>query len=1725
MNDLKSHNPSSTELQPLLVEWNDTGTDYPHNTSIHELFEAQAEQNPGDTAVVFEDNKLTYAELNRRANQLAHYLQTQGIGPDVPVAILVERSCEMVVGWLGILKAGGAYVPMDPLYPGQRLALMLKDSKTPVLLTMEPMKDRLPEYQGRILSLDSDADEFEGEPGTNPSVKVSANNLAYVIYTSGSTGEPKGVAVPHRAVNRLVCNTDYLQVEASDRVAQASNASFDAATFEIWGALLHGAQLIGIAREKTLIPKDFADFLDRQRITVMFITTALFNQMAREVPGAFRGLRALLFGGEAVDPGWVRQVLNNDPPQRLLHVYGPTETTTFATWYEVKEVPEGALTVPIGSPIANAQAYILDQDLQPVSVGDPGELYLGGDGLARGYLNEPELTAERFIPDPFGNGRESRFYRTGDTVRYLSNGSIEFLGRIDDQVKLHGFRIEPGEIEAILSLHPGVNETVVAVREDERSEKRLVAYLVLAEQQQLSRADLRNYLKERLPDYMLPHAFMVLDNFPLTPNGKVDRRVLPIPDWHKRDVDLDFVPPSTPIEEILAGIYVEVLGLERVGINDSFYELGGHSLNATQIVSRIRDLLDVELPLQSVFEIPIVSDLAMLLQEKIRGPHKVQTTSINRAPRNEALPLSFSQERVWFIQHLDKENRAYNFQAIFEFKGILDVKALEKSHGEVVRRHEILRTTFPLVNGRPIQLIHETMPVMLPVVDLQDLDDNARETQLHQLINKEFSRRFDVVQLPLVRWMLFKVNAKRHVMTHIEHHLIHDGWSFNVFLGELFEIYHAFSEGKTSPLSDPTIQFADFAYWQRQWMEGKEAEKQLAYWQKQLAGSPPVLELPYDHPRPAKQGFKGAVLRSELPEDLCRRLKEFSQKERVTLFMTTLAGLVALLYRYSGQDDICVGTGMAGRRWRETENLLGMIINNVVLRTDVSSNPSIRELIRQVRTVILDAAENQDLPFDTVVRAVQPERSLGHNPLFQVMFDFHDAPMPNIELPGLEGNLQLGLNNGSAKFDMTIILIPHSAQRFGEPQEAMPEIFTIVWEYDTDLFERATIARMIHHYQMILEGIAANPEQRISDLSLLTEAERQQLLVEWNDTSTDYPRNQCTHQLFEAQVEQYPKVIAVTFDKERLTYSELNRRANQLAHHLRDQGVGPDVLVGICMERSIETIVGLLGILKAGGAYVPLDPEYPKERLTFMLADTRVPVLLSQAKLLEGLPEHGAKVVCLDSDWDIIVRESGENLPCTATPDSLAYVIYTSGSTGRPKGICIPHRGVNRLVFNTNYVNLTPSDRIAQASNCSFDAATFEIWGALLHGARIVGITKDVMLLPRDFAAQISDRKISAMFLTTALFNQLAREVPQAFQSVEHLLFGGEAVDPGSVREVLNHDPPSRLLHVYGPTESTTFTSWFLVEGVAEGSTTVPIGIPIANTQLYVLDSHFQPVPVGVPGELYIGGDGLARNYLNRPQLTAERFIPNPFSDEPGERLYKTGDRVRYLPDGNIEFLDRLDDQVKIRGFRIELGEIESVLGHHPALREAVVMAQEDIPGDPSVPLRIGKSLVAYVVSNQETVPSISELRSFLKEKLPDYMIPSAFVFLDALPITPNGKVDRRALPVPDGTRPEMEGRYVAPRTPEEEVLAGIWSEMLGVKKVGIHDNFFELGGHSLIATQIISRLRDAFRVELQLHHFFETLTIAGLSESIEKAKNSGSKLQAPAISPISRKARTRLPE
>ncbi|MFN6500838.1 MAG: non-ribosomal peptide synthetase [Nostoc sp. DedQUE01] len=1057
-------------------------------------------------------------------------------------------------------------------------------------------------------------------------------------------------------------------------------------------------------------------------------------------------------------------------------------------------------------------------------------------------------------------------------------------------------------------------------------------------------------------------------------------------------------------------------------------------------------------------------------------------------------PVSFAQQRLWFLDQLIPNNTIYNVPTVIRLTGSLNLTALEQTFNEIVRRHEILRTTFIVLDGQPLQAIAPSLTIPISVLDLQLLPDGKGELQARRIITAEIEHPFNLSSGPLLRVKLLVLSKTEHILLLNMHHIICDDWSIGVLIRELGMLYTAFAQNQTPFLSELPLQYADFAHWQREWLQGEVLQTQLTYWQQQLNGIS-MLHLPTDKPRPAIQSYQGATQFFELPKKLTDALEKLSQEEGTTFFMTLLAAFKTLLYRYTYQEDIAVGSPIANRNRSEIEGLIGFFVNSLVLRSNLSGNPTFRELLDRVREVTLEAYNQQDLPFDKLVEGLHPERKLSHHLLFQVVFSLQNSPMSALELPGLVPSF-MNIDLKKTRFDLELHLWKCSddfRSLWGANWEYSEGLRGVI-VYNTDVFEQATISRMLEHFKTLLSAIVANPEQQIANLPLLSEAELHQVLVEWNNTQADYPQDKCIHQLFEEKVQQYPDSIAVNFANEQLTYQDLNTCSNKLAHHLQKIGVGSEVLVGICISQSIEMIIGLLGILKAGGAYVPLDPSYPQERLNFMLEDAQVSVLLTQENLLKHFEGFSNPIISIDKDWKIITQEKEDNLKSDLNSDNLAYIIYTSGSTGKPKGVAVPHKAVNRLVCNTNYIKLSPSDKIAQASNASFDAATFEIWGALLNGAQLVMISKDVTISPHELALQLREKSINVLFLTTALFQQIVRDVPQAFATLKYFLFGGETVNTRWIKKILESGAPKHLIHVYGPTENTTFSSYYCVDELPS-AISLPIGRPITNTQIYILDTYLQPVPIGVTGELYIGGEGLAREYLNRTELTAKNFITHPFSKKPQARLYKTGDLARYLPDGNIEFLGRIDNQVKIRGFRIELSEIEAVLSQHPAVNETIVIAGEDVPDD--------KYLVAYIVPKQERIPMedvqsfASLLRQFLKEKLPEYMVPKAYMVLESLPLTANGKVDRHALPIPE-TITFNNQDYVAPRSQVEKLLAEIWAKVLGKEQVGVHDNFFELGGHSLLATVLTSRIRDTFQIDLPVRNLFETPTVEELAKYID---------------------------
>ncbi|KZE44088.1 hypothetical protein AV540_01955 [Brevibacillus parabrevis] len=1659
------------ERQHLLVGLNDTATNYPSDKTVHQLFAETAARYPERIAAVAGDQQLTYAELEARANQLANYLQRQGVEAGTPVGLCVDRSLDMLVGLLAILKAGGAYVPLDPAYPEERLAFMLADAKISILLTQKHLSRKWKGRKRRTVYLDRDAKKWAEESPLPPVVDTTKDSLAYVIYTSGSTGMPKGVLAVHRGIVRLVKNTNYVTISEEDVFLQASTVSFDAATFEIWGALLNGAKLV-------LMPPDLpsldelGEAIVQHKVTTLWLTAGLFSIMVDHNADYLRGVRQLLVGGDVVSVPHVRKVLALGGVT-VINGYGPTENTTFTCCNPVTELGEDVTSFPIGRPISNTTVYVLDKHKQPVPYGAAGELYIGGDGLALGYLNNPELTAERFVENPFDPQKGSRLYRTGDLVRYLPDGTIEFIGRIDNQVKIRGFRIELGEVEAALALHPAVSETVVMARENDRGEKHLTAYVTVANDDAPEVADLQAWLKTKLPEYMVPSVYVFLDAMPLTANGKIDRRRLPEPEWGNRSETKAYTEPRNQAEELIASIWSQVLGVEKVGIHDNFFELGGHSLLATRVISRLREVFGVEQSVRSIFEHPTIAAWSEQTAALQLGETDTDgsSTQIQPVSRDGALPLSFAQQRLWFFDQLMPDNPMYNIPFALRLQGELDVAAWEKSLQAIIARHESLRTTFTDIDGQAVQVIHPQLDWKLDFVDLRDRSGDEKQQAIERLAADNAARPFDLRHGPLIRATMMRTEEQAHVFLINMHHIVSDGWSVGVFLRELFAHYEAYCKGEVPQLAPMPIQYADFAAWQREWLDGEVLDQQVAYWKEKLGGAEPLLALPTDRPRPAVQSYEGATYTTTFPHDLLAKLKKLSKEANTTLYMTLLAAFQTLLYRYSGQEDIVVGSPVAGRNRQETEKLIGFFVNTLALRTNLSGDLPFSELLARVRETALAAYAHQDVPFEKLVDELQLERSLSYSQLFQVMFVLQNFPLEDVETAGIHvAPVDTESHLTTSKFDLTLTM--------REKEDTLVAAF----EYSTDLFDRSTIERMAEHLQNVLASIVTQPEESLDKLALLGESEWNKLVVEQNATATDYPRDKTVHQLFAETAAQHPERIAAVAGDQQLTYAELEAKANQLANYLQKQGVEAGTLVGLCVDRSLDMLVGLLGILKAGGAYVPLDPAYPEERLAFMLADANVSILLTQKHLGKQWKGRKRRTVYLDRDAKKWAAESPLAPEVDTTKDSLAYVIYTSGSTGTPKGVLVAHRGIVRLVKDTNYVTITEADVFLQASTVSFDAATFEIWGALLNGAKLVLMPPDLPSLD-DLGEAIVQHKVSTLWLTAGLFSIMVDHNADYLRGVRQLLVGGDVVSVPHVRKVLALGGVT-VINGYGPTENTTFTCCYPVTELAEDITSFPIGRPISNTTVYVLDKNKQPVPLGVAGELYIGGDGLALGYLNNPELTAERFVENPFDPQKGSRLYRTGDLVRYLPDGTIEFIGRIDNQVKIRGFRIELGEIETALLRHPAVQEAFLMVREDAPGD--------KRLAAYLVfANDQTVEP-AEMRSYLKDKLPEYMIPSAFVQMDSFPLTPNGKVDRRALPTPEYARSEAASGYVAPATELEVKLADIWKTVLGVVDVGIHDNFFELGGDSILSIQIVARANQ-LGIRLTPKQLFENQTIAEL--------------------------------
>jgi amino acid adenylation domain-containing protein len=1570
---------------------------------------------------------------------------------------------------LGVLKAGGAYVPLDPKYPAERLAFMLGDAQPVAVVTQSSLREQLPAHGGQVVCLDAPDKSFASQP--NAGQRPTATNLAYVIYTSGSTGKPKGVAIEHRnAVNFIHWARSVFSDAELAGVLAATSICFDLSVFELFVTLSWGGTVI-LAENALELPRLAA----KAQVTLINTVPSAMAELVRS-GGVPAGVQVVNLAGEPLATALVDQLYGLKHIRKVHDLYGPTETTTYST-FTLR--PPGAKAT-IGRPLANTQVYVLDEHRQPVPVGVAGELYIGGAGVARGYLHRPELTAEKFLADPFGQEPGGRIYKTGDLVRYQPDGQLEFIGRIDQQVKIRGYRIELGEIEAVLQQHPALREAVVVARANAAGEKELVAYLTGSAVPAVG--ELRAHLLKTLPDYMVPVAFVTLSALPLTPNGKIDRRALPAPAGERFTRPTE--APATVTEQKLAKLWSELLGVEKIGRQDNYFELGGHSLLAVRMIFRLRDEFGVELPVRAVAEHPTIAALSLVVET-------AGQTAANRL-RPEAAgarrQASFSQEQLWFLDQLEPGSAVYNVPLSLRLRGPLDRGALEQSLNHLLRRHEVLRTTFVAEQGAPVPVVAAELKLSLTPVDLTQLRETERESEAQRRLQSAAASPFDLSRGPLVRAELFRLGPAEHVLLVVIHHIVFDGWSVDVLLRELAAGYTAFAAGRTPALPALPVQYADFAAWQRRHLNPETVEHHLHYWRHHLAHTPTTLDLPTDKIRPPVADHRGAHQSFTLPTELTDALRELGRQQGTTFFVTLLAAFQTLLHRFSGQPSILVGSPMSGRTLSATEDLIGLFMNALPLKADFYGNLKFTELMRQVHETVWAAQDHQELPFDRLVQEFQPHRDLSRNPIFQTSFVFESASLAAARMG--EVNLEWEfLRTPTIKFDLTLVLAEKNGRLDG------------VLEYATGIFAAETITRLLEYYQNLLAAIAANPQELVANLRLLSESERHQLLTEWNATTADYPRDQCIHQLFEVQAKKTPAAIALVCDEKTLTYQELNRRANQVAHHLRKLGIGPDGLVGIFIERSPEMIIGLLGILKTGGAYVPLDIKNPKLRLQQQLYDVKA--LVTQAELLPRLPTFDGAVVCLDRDRHKIDELPESNPELQSTSENLAYVIYTSGSTGVPKGVGIRHRNlVNYTHFISRRLGLetfASGLKFASVSSIAADLGNTCIYPALISGGSLHVVSSDLAVNPEAFARYASRHEIDVLKITPShLAALITGKNSPAMLPRRFLILGGEALTPQLVAQIRNLAGTCRIINHYGPTE-TTVGSLMLGEedfGMEQwpAPATVPIGRPIANTQAYILDANLQPVPFGLRGQLFIGGDGVAQGYYNSPELTAEKFIRNPFSSDSPARLYATGDLARYLPDGRIEFLGRKDHQVKIRGFRIELGEIETAVKEFSGVGQCVLTVQEREQGD--------NWLVAYLVpARPQILLEVKGLRDFLRQKLPDYMIPAAFVNLEKLPLTSSGKIDRQALPVQDwsATKDGQAQQFHWPRTPLELQILLIWQRILNVKTISVRDNFFDLGGHSLLAVRLVSEVNKSLHQSLAIPTFFQNATVEGMAQVLER--------------------------
>ncbi|MGW6846967.1 amino acid adenylation domain-containing protein, partial [Streptomyces sp. NPDC054958] len=1663
------------ERRQVLTVWNDTSTDG-RPALVHERFEQSADRVPDARAIVSGGTAVSYAELDVRADRIAHYLIGQGIGPESVVGLCLPRGVDVIAAILGVWKAGAAYLPIDPAQPTDRIAYMLRDSRAALALTTEEILDELPAGRSRLVAIDDTFVEMQlaAAPTGRPGREVDPQSLAYVIYTSGSTGRPKGVAVTHGGLANYTASVpDRLGFAGEGaRYALLQAQATDLGNTVVFASLTTGGELHILEESAVTDPGLVAAYLAEHEIDHFKAVPSHLAALTASGIEAVLPAQSVVLGGEAASTVWLRELLTAAGERTIHNHYGPTETTIgiATTRLTAEAIADG--TVPVGTPIANTRFYLLDANLRPVVPGVAGELYVSGAGLARGYVGREALTAERFVANPYETGQ--RMYRTGDRAKWTADGQVVFLGRADDQVKIRGYRIEPGEVQGVLTGHPLVDQAAVVAREDNAGDRRLVAYVVPTDIEDTNEelaGSLKEFAAQRLPEHMVPSAVVVLDALPLTGNGKLDRKALPAPDYSS-SLASGGRRAATLQEEILCLAFAEVLGLPEVGVDDDFFELGGHSLLAVRLVSRIRSVLGVEVGIRELFEAPTVAGLAAGLT----GAEQARP-ALKAGERPERVPLSFAQRRLWFIGQLEGPNAAYNVPVALRLDGDVDHEALEAALRDVIERHEVLRTVFEVADGEPYQRIVavDELEWTLPLVEV------APE-ELAGAVAAAAGHAFDLaVDIPF-RASLFTAGENDRVLVVAMHHIASDGWSKRPLARDLSAAYAARREGR-APVWEPLpVQYADYALWQRELLGDENDEdslisRQVTYWRRTLADAPEELQLPVDRVRPAEPSHRGHDGALTVPADTHARLVEVARAEGVTTFMVLQASLAMLLSKLGAGTDIPIGSANAGRTDEALDDLVGFFVNTLVIRTDLSGDPTFREVLARVRETSLSAFAHQDVPFERLVEELAPSRSMARHPLFQVMLQVQNNAEAVLDLDGVRtGGIAAGAGTSVAKFDLDASVV-ETVDENGAPAGLRGSVVA-----SADLFDAETTERLVARWARAIEQLAADPQLRLSALDVLDETEREQLLTEWNGTAVEMPAGSLP-ELFEAQVVRTPGAVAVVSGGVEVSYADLDARANRLARHLVAQGVGPESFVGVCLERGIDTVVALLAVLKSGGAYLPIDPGYPSDRIAYMLGDAKPTVVLTSSSTAAVVPQSDATTVLVLDGLDLAGIEASP-LGVEIRPEHPAYVIYTSGSTGRPKGVVVEHRSVAGLMgWAAGEFGGEDFRRVLVSTSFNFDVSVFELFGPLVSGGT-VEVVRDLLALA-DTDTPVGD--VSLVSGVPSAFTQMvaAGEIQARPRTV---VLAGEALTADAVAGIRTAIPGARVANIYGPTEATVYSTAWYADAEVDGI--VPIGRPISNARVYVLDGTLSPVPAGVAGDLYIAGAGLARGYLGRPELTGERFVADPFSSG-GGRLYRTGDVVRWNAEGQIEYLGRADEQVKIRGFRIELGEVQAVLAGHPLVAQAVVVAREDVPGD--------KRLVAYVVPNDSTPETelLNRVAEFASDRLPSYMVPSATVVLDVLPLNVNGKLDRKALPAPvfaTGTA----GR--GPATLREELLCGVFAQVLGLPEVGVDDDFFALGGHSLLAVRLISRVRTVLGVEVPLRALFDTPTVAGLAAGLDGA-------------------------